>query len=110
LSKTNCKILTAIGKSYLFQVFFKFEGERLIINFLFGNFISIFLKLDLILSLASFTEVSASHTISIVGKDLLLSASAVIKKLSNQIFITLYTLEIIFYFNKLKQVYQHPYY
>jgi hypothetical protein len=72
-----------------------FEGERLITNFLGGKVIQIFLKADFILSFASFTEVSASQTISIVGKDLLESASTVIKKLSSQIFETENTLEII---------------
>jgi hypothetical protein len=70
LSKTNCKILILIGKSYLFQDFFIFEGDKFTINFLFGRFISVFLKADFILSFASLIEVSAKPTISMVGKAL----------------------------------------
>jgi len=85
----------AIGKSYLFQVFLIFEGDKFITNFPGGKLIQIFLKADFILSFASFTDVSASQTISMVGKDLEKSHSTVTKKLSNQILETEKTLEII---------------
>jgi hypothetical protein len=95
LSKTNCKIAILIGKSYLFQDFLIFDGERFIINFLFGSCILKFLKAALILSFASFIEASASQTISIVGKALLESASTVTKNHSKPKFATVNTFEII---------------
>ncbi len=83
LSKTKLNIPTAIGKSYLFQLFLILDGERFTTNFLGGKVIFKFLKVDLILSFASFIEASANQTISIVGKDLFESTSIVIKKPSS---------------------------
>jgi len=84
LSNINQSIQIAIGKSYLFQDFFIFDGERFTINFLFGNFIPKCVKADLILSFDSFILVSASQTISIVGNALFELVSTVIKNPSIQ--------------------------
>jgi len=84
LSKTNQSIQIAIGKSYLFQDFLIFDGERFTINFLFVNFMSKYVNADLILSFDSFMLVSASQTMSIVGKALFELVSTVIKNHSIQ--------------------------
>jgi hypothetical protein len=77
-SLTKKSTATAIGRSKLVHTFLRSDGDKFKTILWFGNEIHTFLKVALILSFASLTVASGSQIISIVGKDLFISASTII--------------------------------
>lgn len=68
---------TAIGRSKRVPIFLISDGARLRMIFFCGRSTQTFLSVALILSLASLIAASGSHTISMVGTALDVSASTI---------------------------------
>jgi len=77
-SKIRNNIATAIGRSKLVPTFLISEGERFKTIFLLGSLMPALRKVPLKRSLDSLIAASGSQTISMVGNDLLESASMMI--------------------------------
>jgi len=71
-------IATAIGRSKLVQTFLISEGDKFKTIFLLGNWMPTLRKVALKRSLDSLMAASGNQTISMVGNDLLESASTMI--------------------------------
>jgi len=93
-NKSN--IATAIGRSKEDHTFLTSDGAKFSTNFLFGNLISTLRNVALILSLDSLIAASGKPIISILGKDLLQSASTKISYQSNHTFAKVFVIHTIF--------------